>query len=44
MESASSGSTSNAAPAVLGSGLATTGVPKAIASTGGRPNPSTRGT
>jgi len=44
MESMSRGSTSKAAPAVLGRGLATTGAPKAMASTGGRPNPSTSGT
>src|SRR5207244_3291145 len=44
MASTSVGSTSWAAPPALGTGLATTGAPQAMASTTGRPNPSTRGT
>ena len=44
MSSARVGSTSSAAPPVVGSGLATTGVPYRMASTGGSPNPSSKGT
>ncbi len=42
MASTETGSTSKAAPSVLGSGLATTGRPQFMASTGGSPKPSTK--
>ena len=44
MASTSAGGTSQAAPPVLGMGVATTGVPQAMASTAGSPHPSRRGT